>query len=321
MGRSTKITVRSDLSTNWSAQQLADGEIGFEYNTGRFKIGRKNTTTNQLYTWNALGYSAEEFNPTLLVGSSGGTGVANSEKTINLAGNLAISGGYAITLNAAGAVTATFPPSGLLAKADGSNFFNIPRTVFSKYTMAPSLWFSVPSGDLTVANNGGMFGNVDGVALDALTIYEFSLVWLAKASYAGSTSALNKTAALTFSLPSDATIALTGQNILTSTIGSAVNGTNASSVLALGPSTRNTSTLVIPSVFSPGNYGSNSPKYITLKISGTIRMGSTAGNFNPLINLLNVNSTNPATFTLYAGSYIELRPIGSSATTSKGNWS
>jgi hypothetical protein len=65
----TKIQLRRDTSTNWTTNDpiLADGEIGFETNTGLFKIGKSNTP------WTDLAY-AQVAGPTGPVGETGPTG-------------------------------------------------------------------------------------------------------------------------------------------------------------------------------------------------------------------------------------------------------
>lgn len=59
MPANTKIQLRRGNASQWSDQVLSAGEIGFELDTGRFKIG------NGLTAWNSLGYAnvlPSEFN-------------------------------------------------------------------------------------------------------------------------------------------------------------------------------------------------------------------------------------------------------------------
>jgi hypothetical protein len=53
---STKIQLRRDTSANWTSinPTLASGEVGFETNTGKFKIG------NGSSVWSALSYFGGE---------------------------------------------------------------------------------------------------------------------------------------------------------------------------------------------------------------------------------------------------------------------
>ena len=72
MPRINNIQVRRDTAANWTSVNptLAAGEIGFETNTGKFKIGTGSAT------WTALPYAAAEgggggetISPLLLIGA------------------------------------------------------------------------------------------------------------------------------------------------------------------------------------------------------------------------------------------------------------
>lgn len=56
-----------------------------------------------------------------LTGAQGGTGVANTGKTITLGGNLATAGGYGLTITLAGTTSVSFPVSGTLLTTDGGD--------------------------------------------------------------------------------------------------------------------------------------------------------------------------------------------------------
>lgn len=58
--------------------------------------------------------------PTPISGANGGTGVANTSKTITLGGNLTTSGAFATTLTATNTTTITMPTTGTLATLAGS---------------------------------------------------------------------------------------------------------------------------------------------------------------------------------------------------------
>lgn len=55
-----------------------------------------------------------------LAGANGGTGVANTSKTITLGGNLATSGAFALTMTLTGTTGVTLPTSGTLATTAGN---------------------------------------------------------------------------------------------------------------------------------------------------------------------------------------------------------
>ena len=60
------------------------------------------------------------WNGSVIAGQYGGTGVANTGKTITLGGNLTTSGAYATTLTATNTTSVTLPTSGTLSTLDGS---------------------------------------------------------------------------------------------------------------------------------------------------------------------------------------------------------
>lgn len=60
------------------------------------------------------------WNAGVVAGQYGGTGVANTGKTITLGGNLVTSGAYAITLTATNTTSVTLPTSGTLATTSGT---------------------------------------------------------------------------------------------------------------------------------------------------------------------------------------------------------
>lgn len=60
------------------------------------------------------------WNATVVAGAYGGTGVANTGKTITLGGNLTTSGAFATTLTVTGATSVTLPTSGTLATTTGT---------------------------------------------------------------------------------------------------------------------------------------------------------------------------------------------------------
>ena len=65
------------------------------------------------------------WNASVVAGQYGGTGVANTGKTITLGGNLTTSGAYAITLTATGTTSVTLPTSGTLATTSSAIDFEI----------------------------------------------------------------------------------------------------------------------------------------------------------------------------------------------------
>ena len=78
-----------------------------------------------------VGVAATDVTGTL-AGANGGTGVANTGKTITLGGNLTTSGAFASTFTMTGTTAVTFPTSGTLATRNGAETLGgkriIPRT-------------------------------------------------------------------------------------------------------------------------------------------------------------------------------------------------
>lgn len=94
MPRNDLIQVRSDTSSNWTSVNptLATGEIGFESNTGKFKIGTGSTV------WSSLPYTSDT------AGSATTAGSWTTARTITLAGDLtgsvSINGSANVSLSA-----------------------------------------------------------------------------------------------------------------------------------------------------------------------------------------------------------------------------
>ncbi len=67
------------------------------------------------------------WNATVVAGQYGGTGVANTGKTITLGGNLTTSGAFASTFTMTNTTTVTFPTTGTLATLAGTETFTNKR--------------------------------------------------------------------------------------------------------------------------------------------------------------------------------------------------
>jgi hypothetical protein len=78
------------------------------------------------------------WNATLLTGQYGGTGVANTGKTITLGGNLTLSGAFATTLTVTNTTTLTLPVTGTLVTLAGTEILNNKRINPRVYSEASS---------------------------------------------------------------------------------------------------------------------------------------------------------------------------------------
>ena len=312
MPQVTQIQVRRDTTAEWARvdPKLAQGEIGFvTYGTdaGKLKIG------NGIDTWSALPFVGGNAVPSSPIsGQFGGTGVANTGRTITLSGNLAITGGGDVTLNATGSAAVTLPSgTSTLAKADGTNLAanSLTASSLSKYAAAPYLWYC-PSNDLTCTNGGNIFGLTNGVLLEANTTYEFQFNWL---GYVGATTITNAST-LSATFPTGVVASLEGYSLFTANATDAGQAAAAVGYFALGPTTRNATFSVAVVGTSPGS-GS---KYVSINVRGSIIVGNTAGYFNPKLNFAGTGIS--TSFTTYAGSYMSLRPLDTTAATYQGTW-
>jgi hypothetical protein len=97
-------------------------------------------------SWDAIDISTSDVSGVLL-GANGGTGVANTGKTITLGGNLTTSGAFATTLTSTALTSVTLPTTGTLATLAGA------ETLTNKTLTSPTLTTPVlgtpSSGTLT----------------------------------------------------------------------------------------------------------------------------------------------------------------------------
>ena len=146
MPRNDLIQLRSDTAASWASVNptLAIGETGFETDTGKLKVGTGSTAWNTLlYVTDASDLAgtipsarisgsytgitgvgtvtAGTWNASVIAGQYGGTGVANTGKTITLGGNLTTSGAFTTTLTVGANTSVTLPTSGTLATTDASS--------------------------------------------------------------------------------------------------------------------------------------------------------------------------------------------------------
>jgi len=89
------------------------------FGTGGTVVYTSVTSLSSLSTVGTIGTGV--WQGTAIAGQYGGTGVANTGKTITLGGNLTTSGAFATTLTATGTTSITLPTSGTLATTDATS--------------------------------------------------------------------------------------------------------------------------------------------------------------------------------------------------------
>lgn len=170
-----------------SAQQPvgADGQIRFNSDTQTFD-GYASGSWNQfslaggVTTFDAGSTGFTPASPTsgavvlggILNGASGGTGVANSGKTITLGGNLATSGAYNLTLTLTAGTNVTLPTTGTLSTIDGSETLTNKTISGSSNTLSNIGNSSLTNSSITINGSSVSLGGsvtVTATASNALT--------------------------------------------------------------------------------------------------------------------------------------------------------
>lgn len=122
----------------------------------------------------------------ILVGANGGTGVANTGKTITLGGSLTLSGAHNLTLTQTGATNVTLPTTGTLATLAGSETLTNKTISGANNTLSNIANSSLANSSITINGSSVSLGGsitVTATASNALTIG----TGLSGTSYNGST--------------------------------------------------------------------------------------------------------------------------------------
>ena len=115
----------------------------------------------------------------IIAGANGGTGVANTDKTITLGGNLTTFGGYSTTLTSTGTTSVTLPTTGTLSTLAGTE-------TLSNKTLASPTFTGIPAAP--TANSGTSTKQVATTEFVALAV---SSVTSTSVPYSGATAAVN----------------------------------------------------------------------------------------------------------------------------------
>ena len=123
----------------------------------------------------------------ILIGANGGTGVANTGKTITLGGSLTLSGAHDLTLTQTGATNVTLPTTGTLATLAGSETLTNKTISGANNTLSNIANSSLANSSITINGSSVSLGGsvtVTATASNALTIG----TGLSGTSYNGSTA-------------------------------------------------------------------------------------------------------------------------------------
>lgn len=194
----------SDLA---AASSVAAGDL-FEVSQGSGTLTSRKATGTQMQSFVLGSYAGGStittvgtigtgtWQASVVAGQYGGTGVANSGKTITLGGNFATSGAYALTLTLTAATTVTLPTSGTLAtlagaetltsktlKSQSFQYYDSGTTSALDYTNGShQRWAPTGSVTLSVTNwpASGVLGEllVEGINLGGATITWPTVNWI-----------------------------------------------------------------------------------------------------------------------------------------------
>lgn len=203
--------------------------------------------TSSLTTVGTIG--AGTWQGSIVAGLYGGTGVANSGKTITLGGNLATSGAFATTLTATGTTTLTLPTTGTLATLAGTEALT-NKTYNGNSWTAGTGTLAIAAGKTITESNTLTYTGTDGSTVafgtGGTVLYSGGAGFVASiAGTANEITASAATGAVTLSLPAGLTF--TGKTMTGGTFNSgAFNGTLG----ATTPSTVSATTLTASSLTS-----------------------------------------------------------------------
>jgi hypothetical protein len=117
------------------------------------------------------------WNATTIAGANGGTGVANTGKTITLGGNLTTSGAFSTTITSSGTTTVTLPTTGLLVgSADTGTVTNtmlagsIADTKLNQITTASKVSNTALTGTLVTLGSTTLGANATVSSVSGLTL-------------------------------------------------------------------------------------------------------------------------------------------------------
>jgi hypothetical protein len=164
MPRNDSIQVRRDTAANWTSVNptLASGEIGFETDTGKFKIGTGSTA------WTSLLYASGETGATGPQGASGPSGGTNIVQTLVTSGStLSVTAG---TFSDIPSLSATITPTSISKKVLVTVSLSFTHSVPAGTNVASAPIFrlmrgatALAVGDANGSNRQATFGIGNGI--------------------------------------------------------------------------------------------------------------------------------------------------------------
>jgi hypothetical protein len=247
------------------------------------------------------------WNGGVVAGQYGGTGVANTGKTITLGGNLTTSGANATTLTTTGTTSVTLPTSGTLATLAGSETLtnksisgstntltNIPASAMVNTKTLSRLLSSVSTGAGTSANTFvNIFPTGSAVytmAADTTYAVKMFLYWSRSATTTSTTLAVKFVASSTLQSISMGSLSMASASVSSSSIGGYVTST-ATPTLNVNSVAGNTVTTQVAVVegfirSATGGTSTLTPQFASsVALTGSDVVSIAAGSYIELTNL------------------------------------
>ncbi len=279
--------------------------------TERFRIGAGGALRALAYGAGALSTDASGVIASgVLSGANGGSGVANTGKTVTLGGNLTTSGAFNSTFTVTGTTGVTFPTSGtLVGSADTGTVTNtmlagsiangkLSNSAITIAGTSTSLGGSISLDTITGLSSTGIVKRTGANTLAIATPGSDYLV-TAVTSLAGTAnevSASAATGAVTLSLPS--TLTFTGKTVTGGTFNSTFNGTLGGTTPAAATVTTLASSSNANTRTTKGNF------HITVNVKDYGAVGDGATNDTTAINSAIAALTSYSALYFPSGNYL-----------------
>ena len=188
-------------------------------------------TTSSLTTVGTIGTGT--WQGTVIAGQYGGTGVANTGKTITIGGNFTTSGAHATTLTTTGTTGVTLPTTGTLATLAGSETLTNKTISGSSNTLSNIANASLTNSAVTIGSTSVSLGATVTTFAGLSSVTSTSFVGALTGNASTATSAAALTTSRTISLTGD----VTGSVSFNGSADVSITATIAANAVALGTDT------------------------------------------------------------------------------------